>query len=153
VPGVVIALAIVTFTVRLPIYQTSATAVLAYVLLFLPRALISLRASFAQAPVELEQAAAALGRPPLRALWAVTIPLTAPGIAAGMALVALGITNELTATQMLAPSGTQTLATGFWAYSSEIDYAGAAPYALCMVLLSLPLTWLLYAQSRRSAGR
>jgi iron(III) transport system permease protein len=153
VPGVVIALAIVTFTVRLPIYQTSATAVLAYVLLFLPRALISLRASFAQAPVELEQAAAALGRPPLRALWAVTIPLTAPGVAAGMALVALGITNELTATQMLAPSGTQTLATGFWAYSSEIDYAGAAPYALCMVLLSLPLTWLLYAQSRWSAGR
>ncbi|MBI3635208.1 MAG: ABC transporter permease subunit, partial [Candidatus Rokubacteria bacterium] len=80
-------------------------------------------------------AAAALGRPPLRALWAVTIPLTAPGVAAGMALVALGITNELTATQMLAPSGAQTLATGFWAFSSEIDYAGAAPYALCMVLL------------------
>jgi len=153
VPGVVVALAIVTFTVRLPIYQTWATALFAYVLLFLPRALISLRASFAQAPVELEQAAAALGRPPLRALWAVTIPLTAPGVAAGMALVALGITNELTATQMLAPSGTQTLATGFWAFSSEIDYAGAAPYALCMVLLSLPLTWLLYAQSRWSAGR
>jgi iron(III) transport system permease protein len=152
-PGVVIALALVTLTVRLPIYQTSATALIAYVLLFLPRALISLRASVAQAPVELEQAAGLLGRPPLRALWAVTIPLAAPGVAAGMALVALGITNELTATQMLAPSGTQTLATGFWAYSSEIDYAGAAPYALCMVLLSLPLTWLLYVQSRRSAGR
>lgn len=153
VPGVVIALAIVAFTVRLPIYQTWATALLAYALLFLPRALISLRASFAQAPVELEQAAAALGRSPLRALAVVTIPLTAPGVASGMALVALGITNELTATQMLAPSGVQTLATGFWAYSSEIDYAGAAPYALCMVLLSLPLTWLLYVQSRWSAGR
>lgn len=152
-PGVVIALALVTFTVRLPIYQTAATALLAYLLLFLPRALISLRASFAQAPVELEQAASLLGRTPLRALWAVTIPLSAPGVAAGMALVALGITNELTATLMLAPTGTQTLATAFWAYSSEIDYPAAAPYALLMVLFSLPLTWLLYAQSRRSAGR
>jgi len=79
--------------------------------------------------------------------------LAAPSAAAGAALVALGIANELTATLMLAPSGTHTLATTFWAYSSEIDYAAAAPYALIMVLLSLPITWLLYVQSRRSAGR
>ena len=39
---------------------------LAYVLLFLPRAMVGLRASLAQVPVELEQAAMALGRPPLR---------------------------------------------------------------------------------------
>ena len=65
----------------------------------------------------------------------------------------LGITNELTATLMLAPNGTRTLATTFWTYSSEIDYAAASPYALIMVLLSLPMTWLLYTQSRRTAGR
>ena len=68
-------------------------------------------------------------------------------------MVSLGITNELTATLLLAPNGTQTLATAFWQLSSEIDYAGAAPYALLMVLLKQPLTWLLYAQSQRSAGR
>ena len=79
--------------------------------------------------------------------------LAAPGVAAGMALVALGITNELTATLMLAPNGTRTLATQFWSLTSEIDYVAAAPYALMMVLLSLPLTFLLYAQSRRSAGQ
>ena len=131
-PGVVVALALVTITVRvaLPLYQTLVTILLAYVLMFLPRALISLRASIAQAPVELEQAAASLGRPPLQALWSTTIRLAAPGAAAGMALVALGITNELTATQMLAPNGTRTLAMAFWSYSGEIDYAAAAPYAL-----------------------
>jgi iron(III) transport system permease protein len=79
--------------------------------------------------------------------------LAAPGAAAGAALVFLAITNELTATLLLAPSGTRTLATGFWALSSEIDYAGAAPYALIMILLSLPLTWLLYRQSQRMSGR
>ena len=68
-------------------------------------------------------------------------------------MVSLGITNELTATLLLAPNGTRTLATAFWAYSSEIDYAGASPYALLMVLFSLPLTWLLYIQSKKTAGQ
>ncbi|MGB3537420.1 MAG: iron ABC transporter permease [Mesorhizobium sp.] len=154
-PGVVIALALVTVTVRvaLPLYQTVFTIVVAYALMFLPRALISLRASIAQAPIELERAAGSLGRRPLNALWVTTIRLSAPGAAAGMALVALGIMNELTATQMLAPNGTRTLALAFWAYSGEIDYAAAAPYALIMVAASMPLTWLLYVQSKRMAGR
>ncbi|PBB88416.1 iron ABC transporter permease [Mesorhizobium sp. M3A.F.Ca.ET.174.01.1.1] len=154
-PGVVIALALVTITVRvaMPLYQTLFTILFAYALMFLPRALISLRASIAQAPVELERAASSLGRPPLKALWSTTIRLSAPGAAAGMAMVALGITNELTATQMLAPNGTRTLAMAFWSYSGEIDYASAAPYALIMVAMSLPMTWLLYVQSKRMAGR
>lgn len=154
-PGVVVALALVTITVRvaLPLYQTLFTIIVAYGLMFLPRTLISLRALIAQAPVELEYAAVSLGRRPIRALWATTIRLSAPGAAAGMALAALGITNELTATQMLAPTGTRTLALAFWSHSGEVDYAAAAPYAVMMVALSLPLTWLLYVQSKRIAGR
>jgi len=154
-PGVVVALALVAVTVRvaMPLYQTLATILLAYVIMFLPRALVSLRASLAQAPVELEDAAASLGRSPWRSFWSVTIRLAAPGAAAGAALSALGIMNELTATQMLAPNGTRTLAMAFWALSSEIDYAAAAPYAVIMILTSLPLTVILYNQSKRMAGR
>jgi len=154
-PGLVVALALVTITVRvaLPLYQTVATILLAYMLMFLPRALVSLRAGISQSPVELEYAARSLGRTPAQALWSITLRLAAPGAAAGMAMVSLGITNELTATLLLAPTGTQTLATAFWAFSSEIDYAAAAPYALSMVVLSMPLTWLLYVQSKRTAGR
>jgi iron(III) transport system permease protein len=150
-----VALALVTITVRvaLPLYQTVFTVLLAYSLMFLPRALVSLRAGVAQAPVELEQAARSLGRTPAQALRQITLRLAAPGAASAIAMVFLAITNELTATLLLAPNGTQTLATAFWAHSSEIDYAGAAPYALTMVLLSLPLTWLLYLESRRMAGR
>lgn len=154
-PGIVVALALVSITVRvaLPIYQTLITVLLAYLLLFLPRALISLRAGIAQAPVDLENVAQSLGRTPGRALWQVTMRLAAPSAAAGAALVFLGIANELTATLLLAPNGTRTLATGFWALAGEIDYAAAAPYAVIMILLSLPVTWLLYDQSRRAAGR
>lgn len=154
-PGVVIALALVTIAVRvaLPLYQTAANLLFAYVLLFLPRALVSIRASIAQAPVELEWTSASLGRSPMATIWTVTLRLAAPGIFAGMALVGMGITTELTATLLLAPTGVHTLATRFWSLTSELDYAAAAPYAVMMVVWSLPLTFLLYMQSRRVAGR
>ncbi|WP_052451621.1 MULTISPECIES: iron ABC transporter permease [Rhizobium] len=154
-PGVVVALALVTITVRLalPLYQTFATLIVAYVLLFLPRAMVGLRASIAQAPVELERAAMCLGRTPSQAVRQITMRLAAPGFAASIALSALGITNELTATLMLSPNGVETLATKFWSLTSEIDYVSAAPYAVMMIVLSLPLTLVLYAQSKRTAGQ
>ncbi|HEY4200362.1 MAG TPA: iron ABC transporter permease [Devosiaceae bacterium] len=154
-PGVIVGLALVTITVHMarPIYQTVWTLLLAYIVLFLPRGLISLRASIAQSPIGLEEIAQSLGRPPIQTLGTVTMRLAAPGAAAGIALVALGIANELTATQMLAPNGTQTLATAFWSLSGELDYAAAAPYAVLMIAISLPLVWLLHFQSRRMAGR
>ncbi|MBW9054184.1 ABC transporter permease [Rhizobium mesosinicum] len=154
-PGVVVALALVSITVRLipPLYQTFATLLVAYVLLFLPRAMVGLRASIAQAPVELERAAMGLGRTPGQAVRQITMRLAAPGAAASMALAALGITNELTATLMLSPNGVDTLATKFWSLTSEIDYVSAAPYAFMMVVLSLPLTLMLYTQSKRTAGQ
>ena len=64
-------------------------------------------------------------------------PLALVLAAGGAALVFLAIANELTATLLLSPNGTRTLATEFWSKSSEIDYAGAAPYALLMILLSI----------------
>jgi len=154
-PGVVIGLALVTFTIHVaqPIYQTIWTLLLAYAVMFLPRGLVGLRASLAQAPEGLEEMARSLGRWPGQALLLVTLRLAAPGVAAATALVALGIANELTATQMLAPNGTETLATAFWSLSGELDYAGAAPYALLMIVISLPLVWLLHAQSTRLSGR
>jgi iron(III) transport system permease protein len=154
-PGVVVALALVTITVRLflPLYQTFATLIIAYILLFLPRAMVGLRASVAQAPIELERAAMSLGKSPTMAVWLTTMRLAAPGAAASIALVAMGITNELTATLMLAPNGVETLATKFWSLTSEIDYVAAAPHAVMMVVLSLPLTLLLQSQSKRTAGQ
>lgn len=154
-PGIVLALAFVTVAVRAvpAVYQTSVLVILAYALLFMPRALVNLRAGLAQAPRELEEAAQALGKPPLTSFLKVTLRLTAPAAAGGAALVFLGIINELTATLLLAPSGVRTLASKFWSLSAEIDYAGAAPYAAAMVLLSAPMTYLLFQQSKKAAGQ
>jgi iron(III) transport system permease protein len=148
-PGVIVALALVAITVRvaLPLYQTVATMLIAYVLLFLPRAIVSIRASLAQVPLELQQAATVLGHHPFRAAVTTTLRLAAPGIAAGMSLVAMGIMTELTATLMLSPIGTETLATQFWSRTGEFDHMGAAPFALAMVVLSIPLCIILHRQA------
>ncbi|MBT2520827.1 iron ABC transporter permease [Arthrobacter sp. ISL-28] len=154
-PGIVVGLAFVTVSIRLApgIYQTAFVLIAAYVLLFLPRALVSIRAGLAQAPKELDEAAQSLGTPPLLSFIRVTLRLTAPAAAGGAALVFLAIVNELTATLLLAPNGTRTLATEFWSKSSEIDYAGAAPYALLMIVISAPMTYLLFQQSKKVAGQ
>jgi iron(III) transport system permease protein len=51
----------------------------------------------------------------------------------------------------LAPIGTQTLATEFWSASSSLAYGAAAPYAALMILVSLPATYLLTREARRSS--
>jgi iron(III) transport system permease protein len=151
-PGIVIALALVTVTVRhaRPLYQTTAMLVAAYIIMFIPRAMVSQRAALQQAPPMLEDVAGALGAGPLERLRRVTLPLVAPGLGAGAALVFLATVTELTATLLLSPIGTRTLATEFWSKSSNLDYGAAAPYAALMVLISLPATFLLMRESRRS---
>lgn len=99
----------------------------AYVLLFLPRALVSLRSGLAQVPPSVEEASRSLGASPTRTFVRITLRLTAPAAAAGASLVFVAVATELTATLLLAPTGTRTLAMRFWSLSSELDYAAAAP--------------------------
>ena len=153
-PGVIVALALVTITVRvaLPLYQTLATLLLAYVLMFLPRALVGLAHQHRPGAGRAGAGGDEPGPPAAPGDLETTMRLAAPGAAASAALVALGIANELTGTLMLAPNGTRTLATRFWSYTSELDYASAAPYALMMVVMSLPLVLLLKIEAERVSG-
>lgn len=148
-PGIVVALALTAVSVRvLPqIYQTVVLVLIAYVLLFIPRAVVTLRAGLAQAPERLEEAARALGRPPLLAIPAVTLRRMVPSFLAAFALVFLAVVNELTATLLLSPAGTSTLATRFWSLGLDLDYAAAAPFAMIMIVMSAPMTYLLLRQT------
>ncbi len=147
-PGVVVALALVGITVAwIPsIYQTAGLLVVAYAILFLPRAMVNLRSGLTAAPPELSESARSLGQGGVGVLIRVVLPLAMPSVLAGFVLVALAISTELTATLLLAPTGTNTLALAFWAASDELDYAAAAPYAAVMIALSIPLTVVLRRQ-------
>jgi iron(III) transport system permease protein len=151
VPGIVVALALVTLAIRATpwLYQTAPVLLAAYAILFLPRAVVTVRAAVEQSPRLLDDVAASLGATAPDRLRRVTLPLLAPGLGAGAALVFLAVVTELTATLLLAPTGTQTLATAFWSASSALEYGAAAPYAITMVLLSAPATVLLSRDPRR----
>lgn len=138
VPGVVVALSLVFFSVRyaFSLYQTSLLLIIAYALLFFPLALVCVRASAAQAPPRLAEMGRSLGCRPLTAFARVTLPLIFPGIAAGICIVFLSSVTELTATLVLVPTGVQTLATQFWAYQTNTAYGAAAPYAVTILLLA-----------------
>jgi len=150
-PGIVVALALVTMSIRsVPaLYQTMTLLVAGYVILFLPRAVVSVRSALELVPPGLEDVARTLGCSGPTAAARVTLPLLLPGLAASVSLVALAVSTELTATLLLSPIGTTTLATQFWADASSVQYGAAAPYALALVLLSVPSTWLL---SRLATG-
>lgn len=152
-PGIVTALALITFSIHLlrPLYQTVVLVVFAYVLLYLPRALINVRAGLAQVPIGLEEASRSLGVSTTGTYLRVTLRLTAPAAAAGAALVFVAVATELTATLLLAPTGTHTLSMRFWSLASELDYAAAAPYALMMVALAMPVTLVLLRHATRLA--
>ena len=83
----------------------------------------------------------------------VTLPLVLPGLGASLALVSLAVSTELTATLLLAPIGTSTLATEFWARASAVEYGAAAPYAVLLIALSIPATWLLSRAANRDGLR
>lgn len=154
-PGIVVALALVTVSIRVvqPAYQTAGLLVLAYAIMFLPRAVVSVRTALEQAPPLLDDVAASLGHGPLATARRVTLPLILPGIGAGAALVFLSVVTELTATLLLAPIGTNTLATEFWSNASSVQYGAAAPYALLMVAISLPATFVLSREARSTLKR
>ncbi len=138
VPGVVIGLALVFFGARYatPIYQTLPLLVFAYVVRFLPIAVGSTRASLLQVDPDLHDAARVLGRSPAGAFREVTLPLVAPGVLAGAALVFLTTMKELPATLMLRPTGFETLVIRVWRAESAGYVGQAAIPALILVVVS-----------------
>lgn len=151
-PGVVVGLSLVFFTLAVvpAAYQTVAVLAFAYGILFLPKALGSVRTTVAAVPPGFEQVARSAGLGPVRAFVRVTIPNTWVGVAAGGTLAMLTAMKELPATLMLRPTGMETLATRMWTDTEVADFAAAAPSAAALlVLAALPAFWL----SQVAAGR
>lgn len=141
-PGIVIALALVFLGAHyLPaLYQTLPMLLVGYLILFVPQAVGTIRASLLQLPSSLEEAGRSLGLHPLAVFRRITFPLLRPGLLAGAALVFLTCMKELPATLLLSPTGFHTLASSVWGNISEAFFAQAAVPALLLVLLSsIPL--------------
>ena len=152
-PGVVIALVLVLVATRviLPLYQTLPLLVAAYVVLFLPLAHGSVKSNWEKISRRLEEAGWMLGRRPSEVFLRVTLPLLAPGIVSGAALVFIATLKELPATLMLSPAGFHTLAFRTFDALDDGHLDRAAVPALVLLVVALGgVLLLLGAESRRT---
>jgi iron(III) transport system permease protein len=149
-PGIVIALAFVFFGANYApwLYQTLPLLLFGYVVRFLPQATAGIRATLERLNPRLEEAARALGRRSHSVFLSITLPLAAPGVLAGGALVFLTTMKELPTTLLLSPAGFSTLATAVWSASSEAMFARAAAPALLLMLASAIAMAVMVAQDR-----
>jgi len=148
VPGIVVALSLVFFGANyLPaLYQTLPMLIFAYLVLFLPQSVGTVRSSLLQVNPQLEESARSLGRNAWQTLREVTLPLVQPGVLSGAVLVFLTAIKELPATILLAPIGFSTLAMQIWQATENVDFADAAAASLAMLLVSMGSTLLVLSQ-------
>jgi iron(III) transport system permease protein len=126
-----------------------AKLVMAYVILFAPQGVGTVRTALQQIHPSLEEAARGLGQRSAGVLTSITLPLIRPGIWAGASMVFLTAMKELPATLILAPIGFRTLATAVWSAVSEAYFAAAAAPALLILLLSsLPMMYIMLRDHR-----
>jgi iron(III) transport system permease protein len=125
------------------LYGGTALLVFAEAILFLPFALVALRATLGQIEPVLEDSARSLGAGSLRTLWRVTAPLGRPGFAAAAVLVFAFVLGDLSTPQVLLPPDLYTLGTEFQANSSSVAFAAAAPFAAVLVGMAMAAAYVL----------
>jgi iron(III) transport system permease protein len=125
------------------LYGSIVLLVLAEAMLFVPFAIVALRASIGQIEPALEDSARSLGLGPLRAFARVTMPLARPGLVAAGVLVFAFVLGDLGTAQVLLPAGLYTLGTEFQANAATVAFAAAAPFAAALVALSMLATYVL----------
>lgn len=113
-PSIVVLIPLFGMFARLGLVDTRLALIIVNVAFALPFAVWMLRSFFASIPKEIEEAARLDGGPPLKVLWRIMIPLTAPGIAA-VAIFAFvtSWTEYVFASVMILSDAKRTIPVGF----------------------------------------
>ncbi len=111
-PGIVVAVALIQFWLRVPVplYGTLAILLLAYVARFIPLGVRAANAALRQVDGSLEETARVTGATWIATMMNVTLPLVRPGLFAGWLLVFVPALQELSASILLFSSDSMTLA-------------------------------------------
>jgi molybdate transport system permease protein len=127
---------------------TTRAAILAEAFVAMPFLVLSVEGSLLSLERDYEEAAATLGSSPLATFWRVTVPLVAPGLAAGAALAWARALGEFGATVTFAGSlsgVTQTLPLEVY---QQLQNDPDAAVALSVVLLAVSLLVLVALRGR-----
>lgn len=120
-------------------YGTWVLLLCSYNCLLLPYPMRYASAALAQLGPTLEASARVHGAGVLRALWHVTLPLTAPSVIAAMMMVFAVASRELVTSLLLAPAGMQTVSIYVWRQFEQGSVGAGMAMATLAVILSLAL--------------
>jgi len=117
------------------------SVILGLVYAYLPFMVLPLYAQLEKLDPALNDAAADLGAPPARAFWQVTLPLSLPGIVAGLLLVFIPAVGEFVIPDLLGGPNTLMIGKILWdEFFTNRDWPVAAALAIAMLLLlALPM--------------
>ena len=122
---------------------------------YLPFMVLPVYARLAKLDATLLEAAADLGASPSRAFLRVTLPLSLPGIAAGVALVFIPSVGEYVIPELLGGPGAQLIGRVMWEeFFDNRDWPMAASLAwlLLMLLVVVPVCVRAVVRARRAKG-
>jgi len=159
IPGIVIAVGLILAWTQpwlpLTVYNTAWVLLFAYCCLLLPYPVRYATAAVRQLGNGLEDAARVAGAPPIMVIVRIVVPLVFPSMLAAMLLVFAVASRELVATILLAPLGTDTIATFIWNQFEQgsIGLGMAMSSVAIVVTLVVPGLAALVSARRPNRGR
>ena len=143
-PGIVMAVALIQFWLRMPLalYGTLVILLLAYVGRYIPLGVRAANASLRQIDPSLEEAASILGSSWINTMRKVTFPLMRPGLLAGWVLVFVPVIQELSASILLFSSSSITLAVAIYNLYETGRSEPVAALAIVNVVIIASAVWI-----------
>lgn len=144
-------LGIVTAPVKLLFNLTGVTIGLVHI--YLPFMVLMLVAAIRNIPRDVEAAAATLGSSRAHVFFAVTVPLSAPGILAGSILVFVLTISALVTPRMLGGPTYKVMATLIYdEYVQLLDWPSGSALSFALVAMAIGIIWASSRLARRWAG-
>jgi putrescine transport system permease protein len=117
---------------------TDAAVIIGIVYSYLPFMVLPLYASLEKMDETLLEAAADLGCPHWKAFWLVTVPLSAPGAAAGALLCFIPIAGEFVIPDLLGGSNAMMIGQTLWTeFFQNKDWPAASAVAIALLVILL----------------
>ncbi len=129
---------------------TDTAMYLGIVYTYLPFMVLPLYARLTRLDPMLLEAAADLGAPPLAAFWRVTLPLSLPGVWAGLLLVFIPVVGEYVIPELLGGPQAQLVGRVLWEeFFANRDWPTASALAVVLLVLLLLIPGLAVSVARR----
>ncbi len=122
----------------LPMLHSEGAMLVGLVYTYLPFLILPLEARLAAADPALEAAAADLGASPWQVFWRVSLPLSLPGVGAGLLLVFVPVAGEVVIPALLGAPDSLTLGRTIWEeFFANRDWPQASALALVLLVIVL----------------